>query len=1263
MFASDQKKYRIGIDVGTASVAVVAISLPEEKTTTKKAGDNNTEKYAPESSELLTHRLRLFDEPVDNNNGTLISKNAARRAARMARRQIARRGGRLGALRDLGYKYNLIADGDEFHIHPKSPELPVLRSDAATKQVSLPNLMRIILRLSKRRGYKGDLMRLDERQDDNTDNSADHDTGKKGKKMAEKKEKNPKPMALGAKMLSEFLEQKRMTLGQYLYHERYAKKDDYGNRLRLSTRLKLHEDADNKAIIAKSRLGGNEVFNLYASRQMVEKEFDAIWQTQTRFHPQLQGAAGAEIYQQLRKTLFHQRPLKSVAGMVGNCPLEQTLPRAPKAQIAFQKFRIEKILGDMSWGIGENKKPLSREQRAVIRNLCEIHKTVTFKTILAELGKAGCPMPTGYIRLNLQSTNRSEMHGNESRLAWHKFDTDLAQKFFALNEKTQVSVINFLADLTPDILHDEDWLRFFPHLTGDTSNLSPQQAEKRAKESAKKAAKKPEKYAQEMARRQQNQADLIEFINYLRKHPKFDRLSKMGFPTGRASYSVFAMEKLTRYMAEHNCDETSAIAVYRKEKLFLSDNDESSAPTTESQESIEFLPAAPLTGSAVVDVAMRQIRIAVNEIIRELNARPSEIVIEMARDMSLGPKKRMEIEQKIRKNTLKRAQAKAEISNFGLQPNQNLVTRFLLWEEQGRNCPYCEQALTFDEAMTSGKKQGATQIDHIIPRSLTQVGRKSSEIVLVHQGCNQEKGKRTPLQAWGSDAVRSKVIERAAKYFETHGNLRKAKLLRITDYENDNSVDGFADRQFHETAWLAKAAMAWMQPHCIGRVSVTRGGMTARLREKWGLNTIIPDQRYAEDRKVFAEHEDDPNKIGKEITKDDFEILRKYLEGHPPPKEEKEAEKAANQGIDFTSRIYKRIDHRHHLIDALVIAMTSRAMFQFLATKEKEWRENEPVRIAGESDESYKRRREIHYLNPPETPTPQLKNLHGAARHMIANPKITVKPDRYIGGRFIQATAYRHLSPEKADHDGKAVLAIRKSIISLLGANEAEMEKSLSGNIASIVNEETRRIVGSEIASRLETFRTYKDLKQSLIERPIFHTVFKQPIKNVSCKYDHVSVEPLDKYGKLPKDSQAIQVFHGKDAQHVKYYLREGYAYLEYQIENGKVKMKPEADMPKSVSNYDAEKSRHQPKTAKTKRIYKKDTLWYNPDGKTATPDPKDLFVVKEIHEGGKLLLIHIYETRSKKQLKSADGLRTVTGKSLIDYELVPNERTSRSGH
>ena len=120
--------------------------------------------------------------------------------------------------------------------------------------------------------------------------------------------------------------------------------------------------------------------------------------------------------------------------------------------------------------------------------------------------------------------------------------------------------------------------------------------------------------------------------------------------------------------------------------------------------------------------------------------------------------------------------------------------------------------------------------------------------------------------------------------------------------------------------------------------------MTAMLRGKWGLNSLLPDHNFAE-------------------------------VGHPK----------------------NRRDHRHHAIDAFVIAVTDRSLVQRLA------------HAAGRAELDQMER---ILANMPE-PFP---NFRAALDNQLKGTVVSHRPDRGVEGKLHEATAYGPASEaEKAD--------------------------------------------------------------------------------------------------------------------------------------------------------------------------------------------------------------------------------------------------------
>lgn len=1109
--------YRLGLDVGTASAGVAAIALNR----------------ANEPVSLAWHHVRIFNEPLEQSaQGQLASKKAARRKARMQRRQTDRRNARLRRIAHLG---RLIGLNPEIMPPDDGNHLPKLRAQAAVARVELDDLLRILLRLSKRRGYKGEF------------------TVKKKGPVAEGSSELDHAM----KALATERGVAEITLGQYLLHRL-----ENG----LPARLKIRESGEVEKGKKDEVDASNVPENLYALRSMVEKEFDTIWKTQSTFHEVLKAEHdGKSMRDHFHEALFYQRPLKSAAGLVEQCGLEPTLPRAPRAQMAFQRFRIEKTLTDLRWGAGKHAASLSPKQKTVIRELLDCNERVKFEDIYKALEQAGCAKPQGK-GLNLERASREELPGNSTLAALRRLDkhsrkdhperaANLEHAFRALEEKTQISVINFLAELgSPEQLDDPEWHTCFVKRDGTLRRFSE---------------------------------PLVTFVNQIKEHDKFDRLSKMDFDGGRASYSVKALNKLADWLHEPNwpgdwqgdmsrIDEEAAVRACYPLSL------------NRDIKHMGRLPAPKPTGNAVVDGALRQIYWLINKMIAELGAQPDEIVVEMAREMSLGIARRNEREKE---NTLQqkaRREAEKEICTHGLTPTSGKIRRYLLWAEQDKSfCPYCNRTIGITEALSGA----ATEYEHILPKKLTQIGMKRSEIALAHYACNQEKGDRTPWEAWGEgrNDARWQSVEAAAARFEKKKRYRKAKLLRLKDFErevlSDESINEFADRQFHQTSWIAKEAAQWLQCLCPNKVSVSRGQLTSMLRRKWGLDTVIPEVRIENNLPVLDEE-------GKPILPEDFAKLRKYLEGHPVMREEREA----NPGFDFNRRPDKRLDHRHHLIDAITLALTSRDLFQKMARDYKQAAETFVPR-AGEATDERERRLKRQTRLRLEVPEPPLRDVRVQALAAVRECRISIKPDRYPDGALFKDTAYGVGQREGED---KLRLTLRQSVVDLGRDSKGKTtEASARKGIASIVSEEIRNLVSRVFAARLAQGRT---AAESMAE-PMLHPGYGTLIRKVKC------------FAGYAEDAQPI-VFTSRRGEHRKYLVNAGYAYLDLMPDGSKE--------PNLVKIRDALRDKGIPKPQGALRICKGDVVVDAKDGQ--------LYRICLFKAAGTIAMLPIWEPRSFKQ-------------------------------
>ncbi|MBJ6610900.1 MAG: hypothetical protein JG718_11120 [Candidatus Thiothrix moscowensis] len=1124
--------YRLGLDLGTTSIGAVAV------VTNKRDG----------SLEIPAHQLRIFPEPVENDQGTLQPKKAARRKARQQRTQLERRAQRL---KDIAKLAGYLGLERQAILPDTGQHLPRLRALAATEQVGLEDFFRILLKLAKRRGYAGGFRSQD------SDGEVKH----------------------GVARLHDVMQSRGCnSLGQYLY-------DRHQRGLPVHLKIRVVGGVANKK--NKAANVDPESENLYATRELVVAEFDTLWQTQAAFYPVLNSQQEGKTLKQLfQDVIFYQRPLKSVAGMVGKCPLESNLPRAPRAHPAVQAFRIEKQLSDLRWGIGKQAKEISLEQKAVIRQLLQTQESVSFSAIEKALEKAGCPKTAGK-GLNLQHIARDDLRGDGTSAAFRRMG--LEQQWLQVPAKAQTQVINLLADMgSPEQFDTPDW------------------------HTSMACAKQPNK---DEIKYRQFAPETVSFINALVDSGKFGRLASMKLEGGRSAYSIKVLQRLTEWLQnpEWPADWSGDMIICEENAVRVCYPQANQPPALQDK-----LPLPPKTGNDVVDGALRQLYYTLNHFRDQLGAWPASIVVEMSRELGQGVTRRNEIHAQNAAGKKARDDARKELEKHGCVANERNIKRYLLAQEQDWKCPYCQGHNTLSLAdVTNGN---ITNFEHILPRSLTRVGLKRSEIVLAHRHCNDAKGDRTPWQAWGNGQAPEnwKAVEIMADILDANGKKmfgkdkgrgnamrRKAKLLLLQDFENevltDESIADFSDRQFHETSWIAKEAAQWLRGVC-GDVAVSRGQMTAHLRRSWGLETVIPQVRLHEGLPILDEE-------GKQVSAEEFEDCRPAWEGHSKSK----------SGQYVERRLDKRIDHRHHLIDALTIALTSRQLYQAMA---RHYREDCERNQRGE-----KSRIRLH-IDPP------CRHVRDAALRMISTCEVWHKPDRYPAGQlFLDTTFGKAVHPAT----GKMTFTYRQAINALVG--EKDSEDKARKQIQSIVSDDVRQLVldalEKGIAKGLPPF--------AVLQQPIEYPQYSREgrsvyIKKVKC------------YGTSAENAKEVTHRNRQGRVLTKNLSSKGYAWLEIKLGDGK-----KIGDPVLVPLY---QGMHQVKQAIPDgviRFCKGDTV---EDTKTHRR-----YVIRQFKSqaGGMLILTPVTETRGVEELTSKDGLFKPSGKSLLRFRLCECPSTALS--
>ncbi len=331
-----------------------------------------------------------------------------------------------------------------------------------------------------------------------------------------------------------------------------------------------------------------------------------------------------------------------------------------------------------------------------------------------------------------------------------------------------------------------------------------------------------------------------------------------------------------------------------------------------------------------VHIGLNQVRLVVNALIKRYG-HPSEVIVEVARDLKQSKDQRDDESKRQAENQRRNIRLRADVAGtLGISPERVRtadIQKMILWEE-----------LSFDPADRrcpySGVQISAAmllsdqvEIEHILPFSETLDDSLNNKTVALRQA-NRVKGNRTPWAAFGKQTAAGFVY---ADMLARAEQMPKAKRYRFGEdamkqWLKDDA--GFLPRALNDTRHMSKVAREYMSLICPQNTRVIPGRMTAMLRAKFGLNDVL--------------------------------------------------------GVDG---LKNRNDHRHHAVDACVIAVTDQGLLQRFAQASASAREQQLNRLV-------------------ETMPLPWDSYRAHVQRAISNIWVSHKPDHGYEGAMMEATSY-----------------------------------------------------------------------------------------------------------------------------------------------------------------------------------------------------------------------------------------------------------------
>lgn len=256
------------------------------------------------------------------------------------------------------------------------------------------------------------------------------------------------------------------------------------------------------------------------------------------------------------------------------------------------------------------------------------------------------------------------------------------------------------------------------------------------------------------------------------------------------------------------------------------------------------------------------------------------------------------------------------------QPSQADLVRYKLWLQQKYRSPYTGEIIPLNKLFTR-----AYDIEHIIPQSRYFDDSLSNKVICevevnrdkdnatAYEYIKNNRGKKLELS--GGKEVTIFTIEQYEDFVKRHYTRNRSKMKKLL---MDEIPEEFIQRQLNDSRYISKVVKGLMsnivreqneEEATSKNVLASNGAITNALRQDWGLNDIWNDIITPRFERLNAitnskNFGDWTNKDGKKVFQTTVPL---------------ELQKGFSK---------KRIDHRHHALDAIVIACASRNHINYL---------------------------------------------------------------------------------------------------------------------------------------------------------------------------------------------------------------------------------------------------------------------------------------------------------------------------------------------
>lgn len=674
-----------------------------------------------------------------------------------------------------------------------------------------------------------------------------------------------------------------------------------------------------------------KIRNRVILRQQYVKEFDAVWEEQAKHYPFLNDCpketlidilnyifpGQSDSQKKLREdglqrglkyiikeqVIYYQRPLKPQTELIGNCQFEKDEKVIPTSHPLFQEFRcwdqINRLFITSKQSVWNERKKknilqytdryLTDDEKLIIYNKLQSQKQVSF----SEVAKI----------VNLKNDNSEYLNGLNVKAKLKGSDTLIAiKKILGEYYTKDISIENIWQAIYDNVHEGSEYDENSKRVLSIKSALPKHISEEKRTELALKFAQNiifPRKYANLSKKAIENilpimcvpAKDISE--NVTSNFKKIKHLIETGEITDEQDYIVNFIANNPNAL-----NNGGLMYAFAASLVYGRHTKENIKPQITNYHDIKYTERN--LRNPIVEQITNETMQVVKAIWKQykLNPEELEIRVELARDLKNSAQERDKIFKAQTKNQKANNIIKEKLTEANVPINDLNILKYKLYEQQKFISPYTDKTIKFSHLFDDN----FYNIDHIIPKSRYYDDSISNKVIC-ESDINEEKDNRTAWEYLSQQNSKIGILplDKYIKHINDNFFGQKKKNL-LAEKIPSNPVN----RQLKDTQYISIAIRDELAK-IVGsdNVKTTTGGVTDYLRSHWGLKKLFMELTEPRFKQMELWNIDEESGKPKESW------ITKYFD------------KDKNKHVYEIKGWSKRFDHRHHAIDALVVALSN----------------------------------------------------------------------------------------------------------------------------------------------------------------------------------------------------------------------------------------------------------------------------------------------------------------------------------------------------